>query len=525
MSIAFLYALGFLVIVPAVMGWESFGFLGIIVGSIIAWIVIGIAKSVETNKKQDYEILGTYITAARYYEPWIERIKHEDEETGEITYEEVEHYEEWEATVAEGDTFPISEREYQKYVRLFENEEEEDFSHKYEAKGEIIEDGSCYVTIWPGTYETAIYTYVNRSYQNSTLEAPNIYEREKLSEEDIKQYHLESYDNKSLYGNVRNNDTKQLENELVDYNCWSRKKNIKLNFILLRNAKSTQAMYWQQYWQNGKRNTINAVVGLNNKNKIEWAHVFGWQNEATCIKLRNFIAGLKKLSDITNKFEEIEDILKKNYKVPDFREYDFVQSRFPLTGTIIALTICLGLFCGLFCRPPQYNERAYKYLERQEFQLAKNSLQKLLSSEPNDPYALNNLAIIYWRENNLEEAEKLFERAVNNKSQLELDKQKYLYLNRGIFYKTIKQNKKAIAEMKQSLDKAETRTYCALYSLYKTLGYKKSMRRLQEEYIYRDLKDDCKSYEDQFSFLRKTSTPIDERGLLRLLDKLLSKEK
>lgn len=527
MSIAFLYALAFLVIVPPMFGGESLGILGIIVGSILSWIIIGIAKTVETTKKQDYEILGTYITAARYYEPWVEKIKHEDEESGEITYEEVVHYEEWEATVAEGDTFLISESEYRRYVSLFDNEREEEIHHEYEAKGEIIEDGSCYVTIWPGTYETAVYKYVERSYKNAILGAPNVYEKEKLSKEEIREHHLKSYDYQSLYGTVRNDDTKKLENELDDYNCWSRTKNIKLNFIVLKNAKSTEAMYWEQYWQNGKRNTINAVVGINGRNKIEWAHVFGWQNEAACIKLRNFITGLKKFSDIPNKFNEIEKILKNNYKVPNFREYDFVQSRFPLKGTIIALSICLGIFCLLFGRPPQYNARAYEHLERGEYQAAKTNFQEFLSQKPNDVHVLNNLAILYFKEGNYDEAEKLFNRALEDTS---WDETQYVELNLGLYYKKRKQNKNAIATLKKAIHSSSydnrIKTYCPLYYLYKDLGYRNSMKKLQKEYDFYstiELKNDCKNNEEEFYFFSDTTTPIDNRGFVRLLGWLFNK--
>ena len=232
----------------------------------------------------------------------------------------------------------------------------------------------------------------------------------------------------------------ELDDEITDYNCWMREKNIKLNFIVLENTEASKAMLWQQYWNNGKRNTINAAVGVNTKHKIIWAHVFGWQNEAACIKLRNFIMGQKVLCDITDNISQVWDILKENYELPDFKQYDFVQKKFPLQGTVIALTICIGLFCWLFCRPPQYNYRAQNYIKQKKYQLAKSNYQEYLYRVPDDVYALNNLAVIYWRENNCEEAEKLFSRAIENKNISGGITLKDLYLNRGICYKDLKQN-------------------------------------------------------------------------------------
>ena len=91
-----------------------------------------------------------------------------------------------------------------------------------------------------------------KNYKNPILKGSNVYESEKLSAGDIKKYHLVKYGEMSVYGTARDKDDAwELSSKLDDYNCWFREKNIKLNFILLKNAKSTEAMFWQQYWQNG----------------------------------------------------------------------------------------------------------------------------------------------------------------------------------------------------------------------------------------------------------------------------------
>ena len=523
MAIAFLYALGFLLLVPPLMGWESLEIGGLLAGSAVAWIVIGIAKACEVGKSRDREFLGTYVTQARYYEPWTERIKHKDEETGEITYEEKEHAEEWEVTVAEGDTWSIGEEEYREYVALFGNEDAEEADHYGEAEGEIIDPGYCYTTTWPGTFETACYKYVDRFYQNPTLRAPNVYESEKLDRETIQTYHLESYDYKSVYGTAAGEDVEQLETKIRDYNCWFRQQNIKLNFILLENVKSAQATYWQQYWKNGKRNTINAVVGINSEHHIEWAHVFGWQNESTCIKLRNFITGLETLNDVSVQFQQIEKILKENYVFPDFSQYDFVQGKFPITATIIALSVCLGIFCALFCRPVQYNASAQKYLHNQDYSAAKKDFENHLAAAPNDVYALNNLGIIYWREKNYTQAEQLFSRALDNLSAWQHQDALVIYRNRGICYQDMNEYKKAMKDFQHAIEENnyDTEAYCALYDVYKTLNYKKTMIALQKQYYnYQSasLEDVCANYAARMTYIHENVDMIKDRGFVRLFD-------
>ena len=528
MSIAFLYALGFLLVVPHVMGYEPLGIFGIIVGCLGAWIVIGFANACESGKTEDEEILGTYVTEARYYEPWTEKIKHEDEETGEVTYEEVEHDEQWEITVAEGDTFDIDEEEYEELVSQFGNEEEEEADHEWEAEGEIIDPGYSTYTTWPGTYETASYEYVYRSYKNPTLRSSNIYASEKVDEQTIKTYHLESYGRKGLYGTVQGEDAEQLEDEIRDYNCWSREKNIKLNFILLENATTTQGIYWQQYWQNGKRNTINAVVGVTPEHKIQWAHVFGWQNEAVCIKLRDFIVGLDTLADITSHFSQVEEILKENYQLPNLSEYDLGKGPFPLKGALIALTICLGLFCGLFGRPPHFNARAQKYIRSGEYSLAKEPLQKYIEQHPDNAYALNNLGVLYWRGGQYEQAEEFFSRAVKHAGLLANPLRRDVYVNRGICYKEMKIYKKAFADFDSATevigyDGNSQRPYCVWYQLYKELGYKKSIRSLQHKYHMKfatNLRDACENYADRMTFIYEPINDFEGRGIEKLFHAL-----
>lgn len=529
MLISFIFALLFLLLVPLMLGFEPLGILGLTVGCLGSWIVIAIAKSFESQKESDTEIIGTYVTEARYYEPWTEKIKHEDKETGKVTYEIVEHDEVWEMDVAEGEEcIPIDEEDYLRYVKAFGGEEEEEADHEWEAEGEVTDPGYCYTTRWPGTFETACYEYVYRSYVNPTLRSSNVYTAEKLDEDIIKSYHLTKYGEMEIYGTARDTDEAwRLSEKLADYNCWFREKNIKLNFILLKNAKSVQAMYWQQYWKNGKRNTINAVVGLNDAQQIEWAHVFGWQNESTCIKLRDFLVGLKTLDDITENFDQVEEILQENYELADFKQYDFMLKRFPYVGTFIALSICLGLFCGLFGRPVQLNERGQRYIQQGQYQAAYHDLREYARHyNPDNPYVLNNLGVLLLRENLYEGAEEMFARAMSNRSKLSSDVVFYVYRNQAICYQEMKEYKKAIKVYKDALEYTgdngynSKSFYCGLYNLYKEIGYKKSIWSLNQKYnryFYRTLREDCQDYQNHLVYLYEEFDPLEGRGIGKLI--------
>lgn len=526
MLISFLFALGLLVGIPLMAGWEQFGLLGLAVGSILAWLIIGIAKSFEKSAEEDEEILGTYVTEARYYEPWTEKIKHEDKETGEVTYETVEHDEAWEMDVAAGEEcIPIDEEDYRRYVEVFGNEEEEEADHEWEAEGEVIDPGYCHVTRWPGSPDVICFEYIRRKYINPILRSNNVYTAEELDEDIVKAYHLTKYGEMELYGTARDTDEAwRLGEKLSDYNCWFREKNIKLNFILLKNAKSVQAMYWQQYWKNGKRNTINVVVGLNDAQKIEWAHVFGWQNEAACIKLRDFVAGLDSLADITAQFNQIEDILKENYSLPDFGQYEFVRSTFPLTGTLITLTVCLGLFCGLFCRPEDKVFKINELIRQGQFAKAEVLLNKILSSSSNvDADIYNSLGCVRLQLYKGQEAYEAFSTAIE-KAENDDALSAYLH-NRGRLFYQADDLTSAAKDYEQSIKLAKElrqHTACQLYQTYKALKYRKKMNRLARQYQdkYGNIENTCRSAEKAMIIQgnKKYVDLWDGRGIARLFN-------
>ena len=483
MVVSFFYGLGLLIIIPHIMGWEALGILGLIGGSLFAWLVIWVCGTINSFKAQDEEYIGTYVKEARYFTEWTERIRHEDKNTKKVTYETVEHPAEWEIVVDEDPTpLYISHGAYIGYVETFGNEYHTQAEHSFEARGEIINPGLCYYTTWPGTYQTLCYHYIEQDYYNPTLQAPNMFEVAQLSEEDVKKYHLQAYSPREIYGTVRGEDVENLEIETEDYNCWFRTKHIKLNFILLENAPTSLALYWQQYWKNGKRNTVNVVISVDSRHNIQWVHVFGWQNERLHVKLRDFLVGLNNINDIVNHFEEVKQLLETEYHCADFEQYDYIRPRFPLKNTIIVLTICLGLFCGLFCREPDPPIDAMRLISKREFAAAKEILEPYVFTKPEDAYSYNNLGLIYLVEGNYEEALRMFDQAINNQEGYnDID---VFYHNRSETYKILGHYKAALKDAQKALDLAEYRPkayMCNLKIIYEKLGYQKSLKELARD--------------------------------------------
>lgn len=480
MTFAYLYALGLLIIIPLLMGCQPFGIFGLIMGSLLAWLIIWIFREVNDCKTQDEEYIGTYVREACYFTAWTERIRHEDKETKKVTYETVQHPDSWEVTVAEGrTTLGISSTTYNRYVEAFGNEQETSANHDWEASGTVIDPGTCYYTVWPGTYETARYRYIKREYVNPTLRAPNVFQIADLSEEEVKKHRLWEYGQREIYGYVKGDDVDKLEKAAEDYNCWFRTKQIKLNFILLENKPPSEAQYWQQYWKNGKRNTVNAVISVDNAHKIQWVHVFGWQNEGVHIKLRDLLVCCCDINDIVENFDEIKNLLETDYHRADFKQYDYIRPRFPLKNAAITLTIFLGLFCGLFCRAPYPPVDAMRFIVKKDLQSAKKILEPYIGTAPKDSYSYSNLGMIYFVEGNYEEALRMLNYAIDH--QEGYDVLDIMYHNRSETYKKMGNYKAALKDAQKSLelvDYPRDLYMCNLKSIYEALGYKNSLRRL-----------------------------------------------
>lgn len=483
MTFAYLYALGLLIIIPLLMGCQPFGILGLIMGSLLAWFIIWIFREVNDCKTQDEEYIGTYVREACYFTAWTERIRHEDKETKKVTYETVQHPDSWEVTVAEGRiTLGISSTTYNRYVEAFGNEQETSANHDWEARGTVIDPGTCYYTVWPGTYETARYRYIKREYVNPTLRAPNVFQIADLGEEEVKKHRLWEYGQREIYGYVKGDDVDKLEKAAEDYNCWFRTKQIKLNFILLENKPPSEAQYWQQYWKNGKRNTVNAMISVDTAHKIQWVHVFGWQNESVHVKLRNLLVCCCDINEIVENFDEIKNLLETDYHRADFKQYDYIRQRFPLKNTAITLTIFLGLFCGFFCRAPYPPVDAMRFIVKKDLKSAKKILEPYVGTAPEDLEAYNNLGMIYFKEQKYHEALRMFSYAIENRNMSV--SWPVLFHNRSETYKKLGNYKEALKDARQAVANAFNKReeyVCNLKDLYKKLGYTKDNRYFRDD--------------------------------------------
>ena len=340
----------------------------------LSYLIIFICK--RALKKYDKEYLGTFAVKAEYYEEWVELVRYEETHTDskgetytEYRWEEEYHSPEYIAYTQTGDRLDISEEEYNYLKNRFGNEKFVDLARDAEETedSKVDTDGNMYESYWPETINTLVYKYVMRRYENKTLQGMNLFSYDDLTIEEIKRHNLCEYQQKSVYSDLENSDIENLDARTEFFNCFNRKKQVKLNFIVLNSAPLSKASVYKQYWKDGKRNTLNLVLSLDSSGKIEWCFPFAWQNEAVCVEAKSWIMKQQTVSSVVKNFAELEEIIDTHHIFPDFSEYDFLKTEHSGRSIAVsAILVFILMWGGISATAPPHVQNGWKYARRSE---------------------------------------------------------------------------------------------------------------------------------------------------------------
>lgn len=501
-----------LAIFPPLLELQFFGLWGIGFWVLFSWLIIWIYKSTaRASNVRDEEVLGTYITKAFYYEPWEEEVlvteteTHTDEDgnTHEVEvshWETVYHPEEFEIQLPRRDgeasdmllltegRESVSDSVYQRCVTAFGNEHYTEIDREDTEESHILENGGCYYTVWPETRGALLYWYLTNEYENRTLRNSNVYKTVDLPQETVETYQLEEYGEDSIYGNLPHTSTALLEEETEYFNCFLREDNIKLNFICLKDAPISQADLWRQYWKNGKRNTINVVLGVKRK-KIEWCQAFGWQNETLHVELRSFIMEHAKegLNGLAARFNEIKQLIDRTYTPADFSKYDFIPVQYSGFGiTTLALCVAAMIFGAVYILAPDIDRgRLAREARTQEKNtLAAHLLDEHLRRYPYDTVKRNEQAIWSGWDDKWADAGLIWDRLLTDKKLDDPGIKACLLMNKGMAESKLGKHKSSVSYLRNAIElyPLKYEYYCLLRHEYNQLKYTNSIKRLDREF-------------------------------------------
>ncbi len=348
------------------MAWWEF-----LIGILPTLVLILILKySSESMLVQDVEVWGNVLTKAHYYEDWNEKVscRHPiyctsgsgKNKTTYVcghhhSYDVDYHSAYWEADDDEGNTYHITEDQYNTFVKRWGNKIYfTELDHDYHDN-----DGDKWSINWPGTYETHEFIATEHTWVNKVAKTENALRLPQVDEKIIKQQNLFVYPQITPWMKIPAilaDSTIFVPYEAKKKMNWlngslGHKKEVRAWILLFKN-KSTDAAYYQEcLWQRGKQNEFTVCISVDDKNNIQWVRIFSWSDsELLKVESRQEITAMKKL-DLVKISDLLYSKISQQFVRKDFKQFDYLTVETPLWAVIMTyvLTILVNFFLARWC--------------------------------------------------------------------------------------------------------------------------------------------------------------------------------
>lgn len=296
----------------------------LIVGASLLW-------GFERAESSDTEYLGSYVTKARYYEPWNElerRTRTYRDSKGhshaETYYVTVNHPERWTYTDHSGRERDCSRYDFSAMKsRLSVASVFVDMHRSYYTR-----DGDAYEYAWNG--ETAKLYPVTREheYENKVKSSRSVFKFEDISKKEARRLGLYDYpeihlcDQQPILG-VKFPQNQERTIRLLNAR-YGPLKEFRVYLLFFRNKPLSIADKQRSYWQGGNKNELVVCVGLDRQNRVMWSDAFSWcDSPVLAVKSRDWF--LSHRLNLCAFAEYIEPIVAKEWKRKEFSDFKYLS--------------------------------------------------------------------------------------------------------------------------------------------------------------------------------------------------------
>lgn len=338
--------------------------LNILITCVIVVISFFIFKKITTS---DVEYNGHIIVEARFYEEWetyvnktCTKTKRSGKHTRTVHYDCSycdHHPERYELVDDSGNTFSISEEEYQKVVKRWgKTPIFKDLNRNINHNFMCGKDGDMYYVTWNGDVKTSMISTTKHSYDNILQYGNSAFDFERIDSDEAEKMGLYEYPEVDNYyqptvlglekTTIKN---KNYFRQKIDYfnGFYGKKYNNRVFVLIFPDGKKSLANKQEKYWFGGNRNEVVICIGVDKTNKIKWVKPFSWVKDKTLIPyLRNDIMELGDL----DKCDGLYDILvKDNGKYFKWRDFDkdFSYLKYKVTTGQMIFIYLLSLICSI----------------------------------------------------------------------------------------------------------------------------------------------------------------------------------
>lgn len=259
------------------------------------------------------------------------------------------HSASWKIVSNSGKSYSISESEYKRIVDKWGNEKKvgmhsgRDKHYDYGIYESICNDkalSECIVT--------------SHSYENRVQVSNTEYGFDEVSDEDIKK--LKLYEYPEIYDNYKQkhilgSGDKTYEQAVQNMNTLNAElgpdKQLKAFILIFKNQSEQAGIMQENYWKGGNKNEFILTIGVDDNNKIQWAHPFTW-SESSGIKsnIRDYVIKQETLN-LAKISSYMHEELEKNFERKHFSEFNYLTVQPSKRSINITLTLVLILNLAL----------------------------------------------------------------------------------------------------------------------------------------------------------------------------------
>lgn len=144
----------------------------------------------------------------------------------------------------------------------------------------------------------------------------------------------------------------------------------KSNWILVWAGQTLDVAYAQEnYWKGGNKNELVVCIGVDDRNAIQWGHVFSW-SESEMLKQSLADEIVRDKNEILNTSQYVQWIENNinQWQRKEFEDFNYIHTPIPWWGNLIIYTVTIigCIVSGFFVVNNEITNggRAYWYSNR-----------------------------------------------------------------------------------------------------------------------------------------------------------------
>lgn len=349
-------------------------------------LAIIIAKvTVEVSATTDREFWNSYLVSAQYNEEWS--TWHTETCSRQVcntvctgsgsnrsctqhcrtVYYDCSHCDRhpafWEATDNLGKTYSIHQAMFEELCRRWNKRDFVDMNRHIDHHLFCGKDGDAYRTVYDNVFEHTQPVCVVHLYENRVQASRSVFNFEKVTEKDIKEYGLIGYRYDSdvfLYNPIMGTSDPLASQRLSWWNAHlGAPMKVHMIILVFTDQPRLAGDLQQAYWCGGNKNEFVLCIGVDKDKRVQWTKVFSW-TEVDRLKLdvERSVYMMHAASDSTAKplnltavVDTMATMVKGSFVKKSFKDFKYLTVEPSGTVLLVTFLVTIGIATGLgvFC--------------------------------------------------------------------------------------------------------------------------------------------------------------------------------